>query len=255
LSAVEPLASQRELLLVRLLADDTEVGPAAVSLNARSAALGVNARAAAFTSADPAADVLRLANGYDVELVLVPAPDGLEEVPLPDDLVQLLEGSPADVAVAAGAPADWTGGDGVYVPFGGAVHDWTALEVGAWLASAASKPLRLVGALADPARGRRDASRLLANASLAVHRLVGVTSEPLLVEPNEAALVYAVEPATIVVAGMSARWRIDGIGASRRSLVRRDGRPTLLVHGGPRPGGLAPGASRTRFTWTIANRD
>jgi DNA-binding SARP family transcriptional activator len=251
MSAIEPLASQRELILAQLLANDADVGRAAASLTARSAALGGNARAAAFTSADPAADVLRLATGYDVDLVLVPAPNGLEDVPLPDNLVQLLEGSPADVGIAVGDPADWAGGDGVYVPFGGAAHDWTALEVGAWLASAASTPLRLVGARSDPARGRRDASRLLANASLAVQRLVGVTSEPLLVEPNEAALVSAVEPATMVVAGVSARWRVDGIGASRRLLVQRGRRPTLLVHGGPKPGGLAPVESRTRFTWTI----
>jgi DNA-binding SARP family transcriptional activator len=251
LSAIEPLASQRELILAQLLADDSEVGPASATLTARAAALGGNARAAAFTSADLAADVLRLATGYDVELILVPAPDGLQQVPLPDDLVKLLEGSPADVGIAAENSADWTASAGVYVPFGGAEHDWTALEVGAWLASAASTPLRLVGARADPVRGRRDASRLLANASVAVQRLVGVASEPLLVEPNEAALVSAVESATIVVAGISARWRIDGIGASRRLLVQRGRRPTLLVHGGPKPSGLAPAESRTRFTWTI----
>jgi len=251
LSAVEPLASQRELILVQLLAEASGVERAAASLKARCAALGGNARAAAFTSADPAADVLRLATGYDVELVLVPAPDGFEEVPLPDGLVKLLGASPADVGIAVGPPADWIGGAGVYVPFGGAEHDWAALEVGAWLASTASTPLRLVGARADPARGGRDASRLLANASLAVQRLVGVTSEPLLVEPNEAALVSAVAPATIVVTGISARWRIDGIGASRRLLVQRGGRPTLLFHGGPKPGALAPAESRTRFTWTM----
>jgi hypothetical protein len=27
--------------------------------------------------------------------------------------------------------------------------------------------------------------------------------------------------------------------------------PVLLVHRGPRPGGLAPRQSRTRFTWTL----
>src|SRR5262249_18394392 len=213
----------------------SDVGRAAASLNARSAALGVNARAAAFTSASPSADVLRLATGYDVELVLVPAPDGLEDVPLPDNLVQLLEGSPADVGVAAGAPVDWTSGDGVYAPFGGAPHDWAALEVGAWPASAASTPLRRLRARPAPARGRRAARRSRANGSLAVQRLVGGASEPLLVEPNEAALVSAVEPATIVVAGLSARWRVEGIGTSGRLLVRRGGRPTLLVHGGPKP--------------------
>jgi DNA-binding SARP family transcriptional activator len=76
MSAIEPLASQRELILAQLLANDADVGRATAALNARSAALGGNARAAAFTSADPAADVLRLATGYDVELVLVPAPNG-----------------------------------------------------------------------------------------------------------------------------------------------------------------------------------
>jgi DNA-binding SARP family transcriptional activator len=251
LSAAEPLASQRELILAQLLAEGAEVERAAASLNARRTALGGNARAAAFTSADPAADVLRLATGYDVELVLVAAPDGLEEVPLPADLVKLLGASPADVAIAAGPPADWSGGAGVYVPFGGNEHDWAALEVGAWLASAASMQLRLVGAHADPARGRRDASRLLANASLAVQRLVGVASEPLLVEPNEAALVSAVAPATIVVVGISSRWRVEGIGASRRLLIQRGAPPALLVHGGPKPSGLAPSESRTRFTWTV----
>jgi hypothetical protein len=29
------------------------------------------------------------------------------------------------------------------------------------------------------------------------------------------------------------------------------GVPVLLVHGGPRPGGLAPRESRTRFSWSI----
>jgi DNA-binding SARP family transcriptional activator len=250
LAAIEPLASQRELILAQLLADDAEVGRAALSVNARAAAVGRNARAAAFTSADPAADVLRLSTGYDVELVLVPAPEGLEAVPLPDDLVQLLEGSPADVGVAAGIPADWTGGDGVYVPFGGAEHDWTALEVGAWLASAASTQLRLVGARADPGRGRRDASRLLANASLAAQRLVGVPSEPLLVEPNEAAVVAAVESATIVVAGLSARWRIDGIGASRR--LRRRPRQALVEDAAKR---VDVGAAVDRAALDLLGRD
>jgi hypothetical protein len=131
------------------------------------------------------------------------------------------------------------------------VHDWAALELAAWLAAAVNLPLRLVGTKADESRGRRDASRLLADAALAVQRIVGVPAEPLLAEPTDAALVAAVEPATVVVLGVSPRWRLDGIGAARRSLVRNARSSTLLVHGGPRPGGLAPRESGTRFTWSI----
>ena len=130
-------------------------------------------------------------------------------------------------------------------------EEWAALELGAWLASAGSAPLRLLGTRAHPRSGRRDASRLLASASLAVQRLSGVMSEPLLVEASEAALAASVQPATLVVAGVSPRWRAEGIGASRRALVRSAGPPVVLVRGGLRPGGLAPDASRTRFTWSL----
>jgi DNA-binding SARP family transcriptional activator len=249
-SVVEPLASRRELILVSLVDDAGELERAASSVNALCAGIGTTTRAAAFISSDPTADVVRLAGGYDVELVVVPEPDGIEDLPLPERLVKLLEGSPADVAVVAGPTVDWREGTGVYVAFGGAEHDWAALELGAWVASAAALPLRLVGISGDPVRGRRDASRLLANASLAVQRLAGVMSEPVLVEPTEAALVSALEPATVAIAGFSSRWRVQGIGEARRLLLKRGG-PTAIVHSGPRPGGLAPAESRTRFSWTI----
>ena len=249
-SLAEPLASGRELILVHLLEDDRELAPAAASLTARCAAIGATARAATFVSVDPAPDVVRLASGYDVELVVVPAREGIEDIPLPHQLVGLLEGSPADVALVGGPAVDWGKGSGVYVAFGGSEHDWAALEVGALLASSAAAPLRLVGRSGDPGGGRPDASRLLANASLAVQRLVGVTSEPVLLEATEASLVSALEPATVVIAGISSRWRVDGVGETRRLLLKRGG-PTAVVHAGPRPGGLAPAETRTRFTWTI----
>jgi hypothetical protein len=140
----------------------------------------------------------------------------------------------------------------VFVPFGGGEHDWAALELAGWLASAIRCPLRLVGSKADPRRGRRDSSRLLADASLAVQRLVGVETEPVLAEPSEDGLLRAVEPADMVVIGVSEQWRRDGIGRSRRALVRAaSARPTLLVHRGLRPGGIAPRGTGTRFTWTL----
>jgi len=253
LSLAEPLARLpgRELIIARLVGDERELQPAVASVNARREALAVNTRVAAFTTADPPSDVLRLASAYDVELVLLNAPPEVDATPLPGDLATVLERSPADVGMVAGMPVEWTQGTGVFVPFGGAEHDWAALELGAWLASAATTSLRVIGTRADPRRGQRDASRLLANASLAVQRLAGVTGEPLLVEPSAKALVEAVEVATLVVIGVSERWRREGIGAVRRAVVHARF-PVVLVHAGPRPGGLAPRDARTRFSWTLA---
>ena len=98
----------------------------------------------------------------------------------PDSSRALLERAPAQVAILAGGLVRLPGP--VYVPFGGGEHDWAALELGAWLAAATGSPLRLVGTRADPRSGRRDASRLLADASLAVQRLVEV--EPHRCSPN-----------------------------------------------------------------------
>ena len=137
------------------------------------------------------------------------------------------------------------------MPFGGGEHDWTALELGAWLASTAAVPLTLVGTHDDPRHARRDASRMLADASLAVQRVVGVETTPLLAEPSSESLVAAVESASAVVVGISPRWRREGIGAARRALLSGSNVPVVLVHRGPRPGGLAPLESRTRFSWSI----
>ena len=250
LAIAEPLArvQPRELIVARLVDDESALASTAVTLNARCASLSANARTAAFTSVDVARDTVRLARTYDVELVLLGLPP--VEVELPGDLAAILDGSPADVALLTGS-VDLARGDGVFVPFGGGDHDWAALELGARLALETSIPLRLVGTTADPRRERRDASRLLADASLSVQRVVGVETEPLLADPTEEALVAAVESATVVVVGISPRWRREGIGAARRALVDQAAPPTVLIHRGPRPGGLAPQETRTRFTWTI----
>jgi hypothetical protein len=241
----------RELIIARLVSDEANLARAVSSMNVLRTSIGSNARTAVFTTLDVAGDTVRLATTYDTVLVLLDAPRDLDTDRVPDELASIFERSPADVGVFDGSPIDWESGDGVLVPFGGGEHDWTALELGAWLASAADVVLRLVGTKTDPARGRRDASRLLADASLAVQRVVGVDAEPLLVEPSEESLLAAVEVASVVVIGISPRWRQHGIGSSRRALVRSGRAPTLLVHRGPRPGGLAPRGSRTRFTWTL----
>ena len=249
LAIAEPLAALpgRELIIARLVENEGALGPAIEALSARRGTLAVGTRTAAFTTLEAGRDAVRLAAAYDVDLVLVDAPAGMDGVGVPADLADLLEGSPADVAVLAGGESE--GGSGVFVPFGGSDHDWAALELGAWLSLTSGAPLRVVGTKADPQRGQRDASRLLADASLAVQRVVGVDTQPLLVEPGE--LVEAVGDARVVAIGISPRWRQEGIGDIRRELVRSETAPTLLVHRGPRPSGIAPSAPRTRFTWSI----
>jgi len=243
-------SSGRELIVARLVADEAQLRSAAAAVSSRRASLPAGTRTAAFTTVEPGRDAVRLANSYDVDLVLIDAPRGLADADhVPDVLATLFEHSPADVAVVAGP--ETRSGSGILVPFGGSDHDWAALELGAWLSSGTGDPLRLVGTRADPRRGQRDASRLLADASLAVQRVVGVDAEPLLLEPTAEALVEAVEDAAFVAVGISPRWRQEGIGETRRALVRHATAPTLLVHRGPRPGGLAPREPRTRFTWSI----
>ncbi len=241
----------RELILARLVSDEGELERAAADVDAQRASLSGRVRTAAFTSLDRAADVVRLATSYDATVVLLDGSPELAAGRLGDELTALLERSPAHVAVLAGPGIDLAQGAGIFVPFGGGEHDWAALELAASLAVAAELPLRLVGTSADPRRGRRDASRLLADASLAVQRAVGVSSTPLLAEPTEDALVTAVEPATLVVVGIAPRWRLEGIGTARRALAARARPPVLLVHRAPRPGALAPRDSRTRFTWSL----
>ncbi|MEP6812995.1 MAG: AfsR/SARP family transcriptional regulator, partial [Actinomycetota bacterium] len=99
LSVALPLVSlpDRALLVARLVTDEDDVASAAAALNARSGALDVSVRAAAFTSLEPARDVIRLATNYDVELVLLDVPRELDGDLLPTDLAAIAERCPADV--------------------------------------------------------------------------------------------------------------------------------------------------------------
>jgi nucleotide-binding universal stress UspA family protein len=198
---------------------------------------------AAFVSREPAEDLLQLARAHDPDLILLDAPSDI------DDIATLLEQSPCDVAMLSGA-ASGEGGD-IVVPFGGNEHDWAAVELGAWLASTSGGRLRLAGARADPRQGGRDASRLLANASLAVQQTVGVAAEPFLVDADTGGLLEATAGASSVVIGLSPRWRDEGLGEARSAVVDRADCPVLVVHRGPRPSGIAPSGSATRFTWSL----
>jgi hypothetical protein len=141
----------------------------------------------------------------------------------------------------------------VAVPFGGGEHDWAALELGAWLAASLPAPLLLLGPVAEPESGRRDASRLLARASMIVQRIVGVAAEPLLTPPGAEPVLEATGDARVLVIGLSQAWREKGLGGARGTIASRAPAPVLLVRRGVRPGGLAPDETLTRFTWSLAS--
>jgi DNA-binding SARP family transcriptional activator len=239
-------APAREVIVVRTVAGGGELAAATEALNdARRTLLasGVPARVACFTSLTPGADLARMAGEHDVDLLLVDAPAGLLE---DAQILALLAGAPCDVGVVVEAPPR---PGAVLVPFAGAEHDWSAVELGAWLARNREVALRLVGA--STGEEGRDASRLLASASLAVQRTLGVPADPVLVTPTPDALVEAARDAGVVVVGLTDRWRRDGLGPARTALATRSGAPAILVRRGSRPGGLAPREAHTRFTWTI----
>lgn len=165
----------------------------------------------------------------------------------------MLEHAPCDVAFLAGR-SDLNSSGPIITPFGGADHDWSAIELAAWLARSLQTTLRLVGTEADDERGRRDASRLLARASLLVQQLVGIVTEPLLVPAGQRAMLDAATDARLFVIGLSDRWRTDGIGAARAAVATAADCPTLFVRRGLRPGGIAPSETFTRFSWTLGSR-
>jgi hypothetical protein len=136
------------------------------------------------------------------------------------------------------------------VPFGAGGHEWAALELGAWLARTTGAPLRLVGA-ADRRRDGRDASRLLADASLIVQRTAGIVAEPVLAPPGQGGVAEVAEGAGALIIGLSERWREQGLGGARGALARNPPAPMVFVRRGARPGGLAPAETRTRFSWSI----
>jgi DNA-binding SARP family transcriptional activator/class 3 adenylate cyclase len=256
LAVAEPLARSRsphELILARLVDTSAALEESTSELRACREQLlerRVPSRAAVFTSSDHGADVVRLSSQQEVDLLFLHGASVDAENPMPGELRAILEEAPCDVALAGDAAASG-GAAAVVVPFGGADHDWAALELGAWAANAHDLPLRLVGSTADPETGRRDASRLLASAALVVQQLAGVATASVLVEAGADGVIAVTEDAVLVVVGLSERWRQDGIGEVRAAIAAQAHAPVLLVRRGPRPGGLTPREGLTRYTWSL----
>jgi DNA-binding SARP family transcriptional activator len=258
LAIAEPLARQpaRELILARLLKDGSDLAAANTVLAERRRSLaerGVSSRVAAYTTPSPGSEAALLATEHDVDLMLVDARlEVLEVGRLDEELAVILARAPCDVGVLVGSGN--AGRGPIVTPFGGIEHDWSAIEVAAWLAVTLGTTLRLLGTEADPGLGRRDASRLLARASLLVQQVVGIATEPILVRPGEGGILDAARDAWLLVIGLSDRWRTEGIGPVRLALASSAGVPTLFVRRGLRPSGLAPNETLTRFTWTLGSQ-
>ena len=257
LAIAEPLARKppRELILARLVRDPRDLSGASSALADRRETLarrGISSRAAAYTSAEPGSDAAVLAEEQDVELVLVDASPQLVESGRPDEhLRALLEQAPCDVGLLVSGPGLDAGP--VVVPFGGVEHDWSAIELAAWLAASLGTTLRLLGTQANPVQGRRDASRLLARASLLVQQVIGIAAEPVLVRAGEQGVIEAAHDGRLLVLGLSDRWRSEGIGQARLAVATGSRLPILFVRRGLRPSGIAPPQTLTRFTWTLGS--
>jgi len=211
-------------------------------------AQGVAARVAAFSSKAPGTDLVKLATHQDAALLLV---DGAHELLEGRAALgaELFEEAPCDVAFSIsrdGSPP----GEAILVPFGGAEDDWAALELGGRIAKERSAPLVVAGSEGGGDQG--DASRLLATASLILQRMSGVIAEPVLVTPGAEGILEAAKDAWLIVVGLSARYRSEGLGETRHAIAKRAGAPSLFVRRGSRPSLLAPPSSLTRFRWSAA---
>jgi DNA-binding SARP family transcriptional activator len=206
---------------------------------------GITARTAAFSSPSRGEDITRLAEQEGVDLLVTDC-QGSE---LDPETAVVLERAPCDVALLVQRGGSLREGP-VIVPFGAGGHDWAALALGAWVARATGAPLRLIG-LASAGEDGRDASRLLADASLIVQRIAGIGAEPMLGEPGRRGIVELAEGAGLLVVGLSDRWRHEGLGRLRGELAEEPPAPAVFVRRGARPGGLAPAETRTRFRWSL----
>jgi DNA-binding SARP family transcriptional activator len=217
---------------------------------------GARARVAAFTAAERGADVLRLALRPEVDLLVLGGDlSDLEDGRFGPDLDRALAAAPCDVALwfERDDPAPVADDGPILVPFGALEHDWAALELAGWLASTTGRPLVLLGAAAGSNGDQRDASRMLADAGLLIQRASGVVPEPRLVEPGRAGLLETIGEGCLVVSGVSDRWSVEGLGATRLELARSARSPVLFVRHGQRPSGLSPPDRLTLYRWSMTS--
>jgi Kef-type K+ transport system membrane component KefB len=275
-SLAQPLAhtaTPREIILTRLVApprgggargglqtENLELERATRAIEqarTRLAEDGVFARGVAFTSGHAGSDLAHVVEREPVDLVLTEGRRRLigEGVPL-GDVGELLEQAECDVAVLvarASTPIDLGPDSPVLVPFGGAEHDWAALELGSWLSSATGAPLKLLGAGGQTDEGK-SVTRMLADASLLVQQSTGIATEPLVMAGGREGIIAAAAGAGLLVIGLSERWRREGLGPTRSEIAKAAPAPVLFVRRGTRKGLFAPRENVTQFNWSMAGQ-
>jgi hypothetical protein len=216
---------------------------------------GLVARGVALTSSNPGSDLVHIVDREPVDLVLADGRRPLlgEGVPM-GEVGELLENAQSDMAVLVAREDDpiTIGPTGpVLVPFGGAEHDWAALELGSWIAAAHGAPLKLLGAAGQTDEGK-SVTRMLADAGLLVQQATGIATEPLVVAGGRDGIVAAAANAGLLVLGLSDRWRKEGLGPTRSAIAKAAPAPVLFVRRGQRPGLFAPKENVTQFKWSMA---
>lgn len=216
---------------------------------------GIPTRGVAFTSADTGRDLARLAESDEVALVLIDGRRPLLGDGIPREGVgAVLRDAPCDVAVLVArerAQVSPRAGGVVMVPFGGGDHDWAALEIAAATAAATDAHLKLLGARAQDSE-ERDASALLANASLLVRQYAGINAEFVLADPGKAGVLAATAEAQLLFIGLSERWQKEGLGETRQAIARAAPAPIVFVRRGERGGELEPHTRMTGYGWSRA---
>jgi hypothetical protein len=214
---------------------------------------GIAARGVAFTSADPGADLVRLSKSEEVDLLLVDGRRPLLGQGVPGgDVGTVLHEAECDVAVLVAREEQRvlpTEERAVLVPFGGAEHDWAALELGAWIAAQTGAPLKMLGA-GGQTDEQTKVTRLLGDASLLVQQYAGISAQPVVAEGGREGIVEAAAESGLLVIGLSERWKQEGLGPARSEIARAAPAPVIFVRRGLRPGALAPRGDVTRFTWS-----
>jgi Kef-type K+ transport system membrane component KefB len=254
---VQPTRGARTGVRAGLQTENLALERASRSINEireRLASDGVVARGVALTSTNPGDDLVHIVEREPVDLVITDGRQRLfgEGVPQGDG-TELLERAACDVAILVAKEQDAIelGPDHpILVPFGGAEHDWAALELGSWLAASTGAPLKLLGA-GGQTDETKSVTRMLADAGLLVQQATGVSTEPLVVAGGRDSIVDAATGAGLLVLGLSERWKREGLGATRAAIAAESVAPTLFVRRGTRPGLFAPKENVTQFRWSM----
>ena len=214
---------------------------------------GVASRAVTYISPDFARDLVRLTTEHPVDLLIVDGQRPLVGEPVPrGPILSILADVPCDVAVVidrSDVVPQARDDAAVVVPFGGADHDWAALEIAALVAGSIGAPMKLVGASSSAEAGH-DASGLLASAASAVQQLSGVRAEPVLVEPGPQSILSVAQGARLLVIGLSERWREEGLGEVRAFVARNADAPTVFVRSGGERSFLRTTSGATKVAWS-----